>query len=45
MEKDIAWSTFYHYSAIQDVMVNPDRFNVPPEALLGKRPIKAKKTT
>jgi len=35
-EKQLAWSYFQHYSTIRDVMVNPERFNVPPKALLGK---------
>jgi len=34
-EKQLAWSYFQHYSTIRDVMINPERFNVPPEALLG----------
>ena len=35
-EKQLAWPHYQHYSTIRDVMVNPERFNVPPKALLGK---------
>ncbi|MHC4993825.1 MAG: glycoside hydrolase family 117 protein [Planctomycetota bacterium] len=34
--KDLEWNTFPHYSTIRDVMRDPDRFNVPRDALLGK---------
>lgn len=32
-EKDLSWEHFPHYSTIRDVMLDPDRFHVPAEAL------------
>ncbi len=36
-QKQLEWKTFPHYSTIRDVMRDPKRFSVPPEALLGKK--------
>ena len=36
-EKQLDWKYFRHYSTVRDVMVDPDRFGVPAEALHGKR--------
>ena len=33
-DKKLGWDTFPHYSTIRHVMINPDRFNLPREALL-----------
>jgi len=35
-EKQLQWKYFRHYSTVRDVMVDPDRFGVPPEALRRK---------
>jgi hypothetical protein len=32
-EKQLQWKYFRHYSTVRDVMVDPQRFGVPPEAL------------
>jgi len=36
VEKKLDWKHFRHYSTVRDVMVDPDRFGVPPEALKRK---------
>ncbi|TLX74318.1 glycosyl hydrolase [Labilibacter sediminis] len=36
-EKQIGWKHFKHYSTIRDVMLEPEKFGVTPEALLGRR--------
>lgn len=42
-QKDIRWNTFQHYSTIRDVMLDPEKFNVPPEALRARVVPKKKK--
>lgn len=37
VEKDLNWSHFPHYSTVRDVMLDPERFNLPREALIRKR--------
>ena len=32
-EKQLQWKHFRHYSTVRDVMVDPERFGVPPKAL------------
>ena len=34
IKKDFSWKTFPHYSTIRDVMVDPDKFNLPRTALV-----------
>lgn len=36
-EKQLAWQHFRHYSTVRDVMLDPERFNVPGRALRGGR--------
>ena len=36
-EKQLAWKHFRHYSTVRDVMVDPQRFGVPADALQGRR--------
>ena len=36
-EKKLEWKYFRHYCTVRDVMVDPDRFGVPQEALKGKK--------
>ena len=36
-EKQLQWKYFRHYSTVRDVMVDPDRFGVPPKALRRNR--------
>ena len=38
MEKKLTFNYFPHYSTVRDVMRDPGRFNVPPEALRRERP-------
>jgi len=40
VEKKLDWKYFPHYSTVRDVMVDPERFGVPREALKGKKIIK-----
>ncbi|MCK5173274.1 MAG: hypothetical protein KAR47_07775, partial [Planctomycetes bacterium] len=37
MKKKLDFNYFLHYSTVRDVMVNPQRFGVPREALKGRR--------
>ncbi|MBT3287619.1 MAG: family 43 glycosylhydrolase [Victivallales bacterium] len=34
-EKELAWKHFKHYATVRDVMVDPDRFDIPRDALQG----------
>lgn len=36
-EKQLRWEYYRHYSTVHDVMVDPERFHVAPEALRPKR--------
>jgi len=46
VEKDLEWNpNFRHYGTIRDVMVDPDRFDVPRESLLDKGRPKRKAAT
>lgn len=35
-DKQLQWKYFRHYSTVRDVMVDPERFGVPPGALQRK---------